>query len=251
MWMMGCRPNYPNCENSDHCVVEGQAPGVCVNGFCQECLEDSDCTANRGDTYYCNAGRCDERVTSAKTCESHGDCGTDEHCQDKQCVAGAAFKAAGEACAQNAECGPASTCFAGTCTLKDKLAQTCGKFLPQPDNTTNSGENNAIIVFEFNDHALTAVARNTLQETAKCMQKIPTKSIVIEGHSDDRGTQEYNLALGEKRASSVRKYLAALGVGASQLRTRSKGENEPRCFEGDEGCWALNRRVEFLFEQQR
>ncbi|TBV80107.1 MAG: peptidoglycan-associated lipoprotein Pal [Desulfobulbaceae bacterium] len=68
----------------------------------------------------------------------------------------------------------------------------------------------------------------------------------IEGNADERGTREYNLALGERRAMSAKKYLMDLGVTAGRLETISFGEERPICFESDESCWSLNRRADFV-----
>ena len=68
---------------------------------------------------------------------------------------------------------------------------------------------------------------------------------MIEGHADERGSEEYNLALGERRAEAVRKYLAALGVPSSQMRIVSYGESRPAVTGHDESAWGLNRRAEF------
>ena len=69
--------------------------------------------------------------------------------------------------------------------------------------------------------------------------------VVIEGHADERGSEEYNLALGERRAEAVRRYLEALGVAESQLRIVSYGESKPAALGSDEAAWRLNRRAEF------
>jgi len=101
------------------------------------------------------------------------------------------------------------------------------------------------ILFDFDDYQLTDASRSALSETADCLRDFPAR-IVIEGHCDERGTQEYNLALGEKRASMVRSYLRTMGLDPTLLVTRSKGENEPVCNRATGSCYALNRRVEFL-----
>lgn len=67
--------------------------------------------------------------------------------------------------------------------------------------------------------------------------------VTLEGHCDDRGTPEYNLALGERRAVTARQYLSALGVDTGRLRTLTYGEERPVCTDSDEGCWGQNRRA--------
>jgi peptidoglycan-associated lipoprotein len=102
------------------------------------------------------------------------------------------------------------------------------------------------VQFEFDQYELTGETRQSLDNAAACLKQAPQVQVVVEGHADDRGTQEYNLALGEKRANAVKSYLKNLGIGNDRLRTRSKGENEPVCHDGSEGCWAQNRRVQFF-----
>ena len=81
-----------------------------------------------------------------------------------------------------------------------------------------------------------------LQKDADWMKRWPTTKVMIEGHADSRGTSEYNLALGEKRANAVRAYLINLGVPADRLTIVSKGKEAPFCTEEAESCWSLNRR---------
>jgi len=102
------------------------------------------------------------------------------------------------------------------------------------------------IFFDFDKFDLRADARERLQKNALFMKEYPTLEFGIEGHCDERGTNEYNLALGEKRANAARDYLASLGVSASRLRTISYGEERPFCTESNEGCWQKNRRGRFL-----
>ena len=74
-------------------------------------------------------------------------------------------------------------------------------------------------------------------------------TLVLEGHGDERGTQEYNLALGERRATAVRSYMRNLGIDQNRMKTRSMGENQPLCNDSSEECYSRNRRVNFV--QQR
>jgi peptidoglycan-associated lipoprotein len=84
--------------------------------------------------------------------------------------------------------------------------------------------------------------RAILQANAEWLRRWPSTRVTIEGHCDSRGTSEYNLALGERRANAVREYLVSLGVAADRLVVVSKGEETPVCFEEHEGCWQQNRR---------
>jgi peptidoglycan-associated lipoprotein len=104
------------------------------------------------------------------------------------------------------------------------------------------------VFFEYDSAALRPDARTTLDELASQMQKQPQCRFVIEGHCDERGTREYNLALGEKRASAVMSYLAALGVDAARMQTMSYGKERPAVIGSDEEVWAKNRRAVMVFK---
>jgi peptidoglycan-associated lipoprotein len=89
-------------------------------------------------------------------------------------------------------------------------------------------------------------ARGLLQKNVEWMKKWTTTKVMVEGHADSRGSNEYNLALGERRADSVRDYLVSLGLGADRLTIVSKGEEQPFCSEETEACWQQNRRGHFI-----
>ncbi len=101
------------------------------------------------------------------------------------------------------------------------------------------------VFFAFDDYSLSDEAMATLGENARIIKEHPEVTYLIEGHCDERGTVEYNLALGEKRAKAVRDYLVAIGVPASQLRITSYGEEKPFAPGHDEQAWAQNRRAHF------
>ncbi len=102
------------------------------------------------------------------------------------------------------------------------------------------------IHFDYDAFDLSAEARETLQSHANWLKKNAGAKVEIEGHCDERGTVEYNLALGAKRAKSARDYLMTLGIEANQLSTISYGEELPACKESTEDCWQQNRRAHFL-----
>ena len=104
----------------------------------------------------------------------------------------------------------------------------------------------ADIYFDFDQHSIRRDAQSTLSSNAAWINSTPGKAIVIEGHCDERGTQAYNLVLGEKRARSVKRYLEDLGVPAARLKTTSYGELRPFCKERDESCYQQNRRAHFV-----
>jgi peptidoglycan-associated lipoprotein len=96
--------------------------------------------------------------------------------------------------------------------------------------------------FALDRYDLSPEAEATLQRQAALMLNHPQIVVTIEGHADERGTREYNLALGERRADTVRNYLTALGVAPERVTGISYGKERPECAAADEGCWSQNRR---------
>jgi peptidoglycan-associated lipoprotein len=103
------------------------------------------------------------------------------------------------------------------------------------------------VYFDYDKSDLTDRARETLQTNAQYMQKWPSTRVTVEGHADSRGTSEYNLALGERRARAVRDYMASLGVDSARMNVVSMGEEQPTCTDENEACWSQNRRGRFVF----
>jgi len=101
-------------------------------------------------------------------------------------------------------------------------------------------------LFGYDSTDLTAEARGLLQKDVEWMKKWTTTKVMVEGHADSRGTNEYNLALGERRADAVRDYLVSLGVAENRITIVSKGEEQPFCSEETEACWQQNRRGHFI-----
>lgn len=104
------------------------------------------------------------------------------------------------------------------------------------------------IFFDFDQHTIRRDAQSTLSADAAWINSRPGKAVLIEGHCDERGTQAYNLVLGEKRARSTKRYLEDLGVPASRLKTTSYGELRPFCKQRDESCYQQNRRAHFVVQ---
>jgi peptidoglycan-associated lipoprotein len=96
--------------------------------------------------------------------------------------------------------------------------------------------------FALDRYDLASDAQATLQQQAALLQNHPEAAVTIQGHADERGTREYNLALGERRADSVRNYLIALGIPGERISVISYGKERPECADAAESCWAQNRR---------
>ena len=101
------------------------------------------------------------------------------------------------------------------------------------------------VFFDYDQYELRQDARDRLAQNARFLTSRPEFILTIEGHADERGTNDYNIALGDRRASAVRDYLSTLGVAADRMRTVSYGEERPFCGDSSEGCWQQNRRAHF------
>ena len=103
------------------------------------------------------------------------------------------------------------------------------------------------VFFALDSTELTAESRASLQKNMDFLKRRGSTKIMVEGHADSRGTNEYNLALAERRAGAVRDYLVSLGLPADRVTIVSKGEEAPFCTEESESCWQQNRRGHFVF----
>jgi peptidoglycan-associated lipoprotein len=242
----GCKPDYPKCQNDDHCKEHGE---ICIQGQCRECGEDGQCkegyvcrdytcmvkpecvaSADCPQAQKCRAGKCTPECEVAQDCAN-----PNQKCVNNACVAQ-------DFCLDNSNCGETEECRAGRCEPKAmSVASASGE--PAVDWSQCQLKP---VHFEFNDYSLTGDGRGALDYNADCLKnRADLKRITIEGHCDERGTEEYNLALGEKRANAVRKYLVDLGVDAARMKTLSFGKEKPADPGHDEEAWGKNRRAEF------
>jgi peptidoglycan-associated lipoprotein len=228
---------YPKCDNDSECNVEGHK-GVCIDGTCQECGKDADCQTG----FRCEKNRCvpkpecqtDAECTSPKVCRNErcvlecgqdADCTGGQICKNNRCTPKAP-------CTHDSECGPKGKCLEGKC------ASAMGPC------TLDS------VHFAYNESALDDQAKATLQKNADCMKSNPpVGKVTVEANCDERGTEEYNLHLGQRRADAASKYVVNLGISKAQLKTISYGKDKPICTDSNEGCWSQNRRVDFTQPQ--
>ncbi len=117
--------------------------------------------------------------------------------------------------------------------------------LEDPDNSAALSQR--IIYFDYDSSEVETKYREVVQAHARRLANNPTFAVTLEGHADERGSREYNLALGERRANTIRQQMVLLGAAAEQLRSVSYGEERPRVEGHDETSWAQNRRVEILY----
>ena len=144
----------------------------------------------------------------------------------------------------------------GACTHKQEAVNTAPPPAPPPaaapapvassilpgsaeDFRVNVGDT---VHFAYNEYNIEDADKAVLSRQAAWLQKYPQVKLTVEGHCDERGTREYNLALGARRANAVKEYLVSQGVSTARLETVSYGKERPICTESNEACWAQNRR---------
>jgi peptidoglycan-associated lipoprotein len=230
--LTGCPPKYPKCDKDEHCK-EGE---FCVNGLCQQCRTDQDC----GTGNLCKGGRCEPG------CRSSDDCPGGQACINYKCVP----------CQSDNDCGPGGRCRQGRCLKPGQCAtdEDCpenhecqnGICVAPPPAPAAGPCTPKTVYFDFNESVLTSEATATLQGNVDCIKSVAGRRVRLEGHCDPRGTEEYNMALGDRRARSVQRYLTRLGIPANRLRPVSKGKLE--ATGSDEASWALDRKVMFIWE---
>jgi peptidoglycan-associated lipoprotein len=105
------------------------------------------------------------------------------------------------------------------------------------------------VYFDFDRYEIRTGDKGTLDENAKWLKTNQSALLLIEGHADERGTNEYNLALGERRAKATRDYLVSVGIEAGRITVISYGEERPTCTDKADACYTKNRRAHFLVKQ--
>jgi peptidoglycan-associated lipoprotein len=235
----GCGPSYPNCENDEHCKKKGE---YCLDLKCVSCRTASHCPNAGTDTCVdCVAGAC---VRKQGCCSNNLDCQGGQKCSDAKCVV---------ECAGDGDCTDGRICNeAGACVRPETAgcssASDCGAGLEcRNGKCINSATGACELVsigFEFNRSNLTQSAQDSIGANAKCLKEQGVKAVTVEGHCDERGTDAYNLELGNRRAKAVQRYLSQL-MRKTKVRTISYGKTQPLCSDAGEGCWSRNRRAEF------
>ena len=240
---LACRPDFPDCDTDEHCAEseEGQETGqlYCVNGQCVQCRDSGDCDAG----YECRQNECQP---IPNYCESDADCTGTQVCRDNRCE---------PECQADDDCDGDLVCIGNECVEEEEDDDDCtvdadcgpGQVCEHGECVAESACTLETVNFPFDSSRLSQQARQTLQANADCIQE-RNLTVQIEGHCDERGTTEYNLALGERRANAVRDYLTSLGVPSGQIQTTSYGDQQlvQHCgATGPESCHEQNRRAEF------
>jgi peptidoglycan-associated lipoprotein len=231
-----CGPKYPKCNKDEQCADHKE---VCVEGMCQQCRDNTNCAEGQ----QCKGGRCEAKPE----CSIDGDCKDNRVCRSGKCQiecnadgdCGKGLKCSKNRCVDELSCNDNSECKNGLPCVKGR----CG--VEEASTTRSLPCNYPTVRFPFNQSTLSKEVQDGLQKVIECLKE-KGGTLVVEGHCDERGTEEYNLALGDQRANAVKRYLERLGVSGGKVQTISKGKLEPVAPGHDEDSWARNRRAEFI-----
>jgi peptidoglycan-associated lipoprotein len=226
-------PKKPGCKGDKDC----KNGLVCSDNKCVECKDDSQCKDGK---------RC-----KANACVAEPECVRDDQCTgNRVCQAGKC-----KPCAADSECGPGGTCEAGACKRANKCTQDteCADdedcvsgFCKKAGGAANPGDVSctlATVYFGFDEATIQQSERDRLDANGQCIDKNKSKSVMLVGHTDSSGTEEYNIALSERRAQSVADYLARLGTDPARMQVVPKGETESTGLGDDK-----DRRCDFLWK---
>jgi peptidoglycan-associated lipoprotein len=209
LFLAGCpaKPTNGECKTSEDCSAQPGYGKTCVEGKCQECGQDTDCKAG----FVCRSLKCVPRPE----CERSDDCPAGKSCESGKCLT-------------VAPPAPLPVTPPPTSSAPQACPAGGGKLLP--------------VFFAFDRAVLTPESQADLTKNASCIKEKGFTRISVEGNTDDRGTVDYNLQLGQRRAEAARKFLVNLGVPSKSIKAVSYGKERPVCTDATEDCWAKNRR---------
>jgi peptidoglycan-associated lipoprotein len=229
------KPKNGECKTGADCAAQAGYGKVCVDGRCQECGQDGDCQ----DGFVCKDNKC----TPKPQCASDADCAAGQMCQGDRCVA----RPAGT-CGSDRDCTE-GTCQGGRCVVAEEPPPPPPPPPAPPAVPAECSDDAAFTIhFAFDKSLLTADSEATLQKLASCLKQAPASRVQVQGNCDERGTAQYNIALGNRRAEAAKKYLSDLGVEGT-IDVISYGKERPLCLEKGEACWSRNRRDDFQVQR--
>ncbi len=239
---VACKPKYPSCSGDSDCPGNAEGKEWCVNGQCQQCRPlpegKNDCGAGRS----CKNGSCQ---AIPGYCNKNTDCPTGL-CEQNRCAS----------CKEDTQCPGGTRCAAGRCEVDSRKACKTSDDCSETEDCVNGrcvssshgrygaegGCQLETAYFDFNEFELSESAKAAVDKNAECIKR-NNRSVNLVGHTDSRGTPEYNLALADKRSQVVKKRLSALGVPEDKTIPVPRGEIDAKG--SNESSWAQDRRVDF------
>lgn len=237
----GCKAKYPNCEADADCPGNAEGKEWCVNGQCQQCRPDPAGRNDCGVGKRCNNGRCE---AIAGFCNRPTDCPSGV-CEQNRCVS----------CKEDKNCPSGTRCEAGRCASDNRKACKSGDDCAETEDCVNGrcvsssknryqaegGCNLEAVYFGYNEFELSGSTTTVVDKNADCVKK-NNRGVNLVGHTDSRGTPEYNLALADKRAQAVKRRMVALGISDDKAIPVPRGELDATGT--DESSWERDRRVD-------
>jgi len=228
MTSCGDSSKKPGCKSDKDCTNNL----VCASNSCVACNTDAQCGAGK---------QCSAHACVAVECTSDEKCPPGQVCQAGKC----------KACAADTECGPGGRCDAGACTRAKKCGkddecaddEDCVNGACQKAGAARGGDASctlATVYFGYDDSTVQASERDRIAANVACIEKTKGKNVYLIGHTDTSGTEEYNIALSERRAQAVADYMSRLGTDPARMQVVPKGETEPTGLGDDR-----DRRVDF------
>lgn len=246
MTLTGCR-KYPKCRTDEHCARYDERQErrgrelyntpFCVDRTCSECRDDSACAVGEScERGTCRAipGYCDENIlcTPPQVCRdnrcgpqclSDADCeGEFGYCQNGQCMTGE--------CNDDSDCEAGFRCEGHMCRAIPEAQAPC------------YDDNFKTVLFDFDEYSIRNDQRDEAEWNLACLGR-QDRNITIEGHCDERGTEEYNMVLGERRAKELREFFEDNSIPRSRINVVSYGETRPADPRSSESAWSQNRRA--------
>ena len=242
----GCGPTYPECHSDENCSEKGE---YCLNAQCAQCRDDGQCA---DESQICNAGSCN-KIPGYCNPPAFA-CPGNQKCRDKEGNFAAPGRC-GVECRNESECSANQVCTNNACVDKPECVVDAdcasGQVCENGNCKTPAQCQPRAVYFDFDESKVRSSEKSSLSDNAACFSERGAAKARLTGHCDERGTEEYNMVLGERRAKAAGKVLRSNGVSKSAIKTKSRGEYDlvvPNARSESEH--QKNRRVEFNILEQ-
>ena len=222
----GCGSGYPACFDDEDCKADKNNKAYdeyCLNAKCAECRTDEHCSSKKDESYICNDGMC-QRINGYCNPDAGINCPAGQKCRDRRCGPECYPETVAE------DCPPDYICDNNRCTPRPEciVDEDCpaGMICKNQHCVDAPKCQMRLAYFDFDESAITSSAKSVLEENADCLKsRRDVSSVQVVGHCDERGTEEYNMALGKRRADAAKGVLSRLGV--KNISSKSRGAMDP------------------------